>query len=136
MQNVRFFRLAILYAGFAFVISLIREVVKDMEDIDGDRKYGCKTMPIVWGVNPSKVFVAVWLIVIIAALLILQVYTFQLGWWGSVVYCLLLIVLPLAYVLVKLFSASQSSDYNHLSTVIKLIMFTGILSMIFFRIYH
>ncbi len=136
MQNVRFFRLAILYAGFAFVISLIREVVKDMEDMDGDRKYGCKTMPIVWGVNPSKVFVAVWLIVIIAALIILQVYTFQLGWWGSVVYCLLLIVLPLLYVLVKLYSANQSAHYNHLSTLIKLIMFTGILSMIFFRIYH
>ena len=136
MQNVRFFRLAILYAGFAFVISLIREVVKDMEDMDGDRKYGCKTMPIVWGVNPSKVFIAVWLIVIIASLIILQVYTFQLGWWGSVVYCLLLIVLPLVYVLVKLYSANQSAHYNHLSTIIKLIMFTGILSMIFFRIYH
>jgi len=42
-------RITFLYAGFAFVISLIREVIKDMEDIEGDRKYGCKTMPIVWG---------------------------------------------------------------------------------------
>ncbi|HEX8356119.1 MAG TPA: geranylgeranylglycerol-phosphate geranylgeranyltransferase, partial [Segetibacter sp.] len=39
-------RISFLYAGFAFVISLIREVVKDMEDIEGDRRFGCNTMPI------------------------------------------------------------------------------------------
>src|SRR3954469_12023642 len=37
-------RISFLYAGFAFVISLIREVVKDIEDIEGDRRYGCNTM--------------------------------------------------------------------------------------------
>eukprot|EP01136_Pigoraptor_vietnamica_P045478 Opistho-1_new@23481 len=44
-NEIRFFRFAILYASFAFIISLIREVVKDMEDVEGDRKYGCRTMP-------------------------------------------------------------------------------------------
>lgn len=135
MQNVRFFRLSILYAGFAFVISLIREVVKDMEDIDGDRKYGCRTMPIIWGINASKVFVSVWLVVLITTLLIVQLYVIQLGWWGSIAYCLLLIIMPLVYVFKKLFSAKSSDDFHHLSTIIKIVMFTGIVSMIFFRIY-
>ena len=62
----RFIRISILYAGFAFIISLIREVVKDMEDMDGDARYGCKTMPIVWGIPASKMFVAVWLVVLIS----------------------------------------------------------------------
>ena len=53
----RIFKYGTLYAGFAFIISLIREVVKDMEDMEGDAKYGCKTMPIVWGIPASKVFV-------------------------------------------------------------------------------
>ena len=45
----KLFRIALLYTAFAFLITYIREIVKDMEDIEGDRKYGCHTMPIVWG---------------------------------------------------------------------------------------
>jgi 4-hydroxybenzoate polyprenyltransferase len=135
-QNVRFFRLSVLYAGFAFVISLIREVVKDLEDMEGDRKYGGRTMPIVWGVNASKVFISVWLIVLITTLVILQLYVIQLGWWFSILYCFVLIVAPLIYVFKKLFSAHAAADYHHLSIMIKMVMFTGILSMIFFRYYQ
>jgi len=134
-QNLRFFRFTALYAGFAFVISLIREVIKDMEDLEGDRKYGCKTMPIVWGINASKVFITVWLVVLIATLLLLQLYVIQLGWRWSILYCMLLIIIPLVHVFVKLFSAKQSTDYHYLSRVIKLVMLTGILSMIFFKYY-
>lgn len=124
-----------LYAGFAFVISLIREVVKDMEDMEGDRKYGCKTMPIVWGVNVSKVFVAVWLTVLIGTLIIVQIYALRLEWYYSVVYSLIVIVLPLVWIFRKLFAAATPKDYHRISTAIKFVMFTGILSMIFFKIY-
>ena len=134
-NEIRLFRFTVLYAGFAFVISLVREVIKDMEDMEGDRKYGCRTMPIVWGVNASKVFVAVWLIVLIAALIILQLYAVPFGWWYSIGYCVLLIIVPLIWILVKLFRAQSPADFHLLSTVVKLVMFTGIVSMIFFRIY-
>lgn len=134
-NEIRFFRFAILYASFAFIISLIREVVKDMEDVEGDRKYGCRTMPILWGMNASKVFVAVWIIVLVAVLSVLQVYVIPFGWWHSALYCLLLIILPLLWVLRKLFKAKTPEDFHQLSTVVKLVMFTGILSMFFFRIY-
>lgn len=125
-----------LYAGFAFVISLIREVVKDMEDMEGDRKYGCKTMPIVWGINATKVFVAVWIIVITGVLVMVQVYAMRLHWWLSVVYCLIAIIAPLVWIFAKLYKAYDSKDFHTLSTAIKLVMFTGILSMIFFKIYR
>jgi 4-hydroxybenzoate polyprenyltransferase len=128
-------RITFLYAGFAFVISLIREVVKDMEDIEGDRRYGCRTMPIVWGILASKIFVAVWLVVLIAALTIVQFYVLQFRWWWSAVYCIILIILPLIYIFRKLYKANTATDFHQLSTYIKLTMFTGILSMLFFRFY-
>ncbi len=134
-NEIRLFRFMIVYASFAFVISLIREVVKDMEDVEGDRRYGCRTMPIVWGINASKVFVAVWIIVLVAALIILQLYVVPFGWWYSIIYCVFLIIAPLVWILFKLFRAHSSGDFHTLSTAVKLVMFTGILSMIFFRIY-
>jgi 4-hydroxybenzoate polyprenyltransferase len=134
-NEVRFFRLTIVYAAFAFIISLIREVIKDMEDVEGDRRYGCRTMPIVWGINASKVYAAVWLIVLIASLLVLQFYVLPFGWWLSVLYCIVLIIAPLVWILFKLFKASSAKDFHTLSTIVKLAMMTGILSMVFFGFY-
>lgn len=135
-NEVRFFRLTMVYASFAFVISLIREVVKDVEDMEGDRRYGCKTLPIVWGVQAAKIFVAVWLVVLIAALIILQLYVLPLGWWHSALYCLIAIIAPLIWIFIKLFKAKTPKDFHRLSTVIKFVMLAGILSMVFFRMYE
>ena len=131
----KFFRFAFLYAGFAFMITLIREATKDIEDMPGDEKYGCRTMPIVWGVNATKVYIAVWMIILIAILIVIQIYVLQFRWWWAVAYCFVLIILPLIYVFSKLFKASSIPDYHELSTRTKLIMLTGILSMIFFYFY-
>ena len=135
-KEIRLFRLTMLYAGFAFIISLIREVLKDMEDRTGDARYGCRTMPIVWGLPASKVFVAVWIIVLAGTLVILQLYVLAYGWWLSIVYCLLAIVVPLLIVLSKLTAANTQQDFHLLSRYVKAIMFTGILSMLFFYYYH
>ena len=135
LNSVKLVRITILYAGFAFIISLIREVIKDMEDVDGDSKYGCITMPIAWGINASKVFVAVWLIVLIAVVVLLQFYVLQFGWWFSAAYCVAAIVYPLAVAFKKLFKAQSAKDFHDLSQMIKLVMLTGIVSMIFFKIY-
>lgn len=135
-REIRLFRLTMLYAGFAFIISLIREVLKDMEDRVGDARYGCRTMPIEWGLPASKVFVAVWIIVLAGTLVILQLYVLAYGWWLSIVYCLLAIVVPLLIVLSKLTAANTQQDFHLLSRYVKAIMFTGILSMLFFYYYH
>ena len=59
----KIFLSSLLYDGcFAFIISLIREVIKDIEDVEGDEKYNCKTMPIIWGIPVSKVLPIWWLI--------------------------------------------------------------------------
>ena len=131
----KFFRFAFLYAGFAFILSLIREAIKDIEDMPGDARYGCRTMPIVWGVNATKVYIAVWTVILIAMLVVVQVYILQFQWWWAVVYCIILIILPLLYIFFRLFKASSTKDYHQLSQWAKLVMLTGILSMLFFYFY-
>lgn len=131
----RFIRISFLYAGFAFVISLIREVVKDMEDREGDKRYGCNTMPIAWGIPASKVFVAVWLVVLIGMIGIVQFYVLQFGWYWSAVYCIVLIIAPLLWILRQLYKAQVPKDYHQVSSAIKFVMMAGLLSMIFFKIY-
>ncbi|MFT3680624.1 MAG: geranylgeranylglycerol-phosphate geranylgeranyltransferase [Ferruginibacter sp.] len=131
----RIYKFAVLYAGFAFIISLIREVVKDIEDMEGDAKYGCKTMPIVWGVPAAKVFAAVWMVVLIGALVILQFYVLQLRWWLSALYCALLLIAPLCWILNQFYKAQTTVQYHRISNMIKVVILLGILSMLFFRFY-
>ncbi len=121
-----------LYAGFAFIVSLIREVIKDLEDMEGDARHHCKTMPIIWGVPAAKVFTAVWIVVCVAALIIISIYAWQLGWKVSVLYCIILIIAPLILILYNLNKASTPVAYHKLSTQVKLVMLSGILSMLFF----
>jgi len=113
----RIYKLAVLFGGFAFIATLVREAIKDMEDIQGDRKYGCKTMPIVWGIPASKVYAGVWLIVLGSASIIIGSYLLHLGWWLAAVYSFLL-VLPSVWLLRKLYAAT---------------MLGGILFMLFIR---
>lgn len=133
--NQKLFRFALLYAGFAFIISLIREAIKDMEDLPGDTKFGCHTMPIVWGLNATKLYTAIWLVVLIAALIIVQVYVLQFRWWLPVAYSVPLIILPLLFVLFKLKKTNTPEGFHKLSNLTKFVMFSGILSMIFFYFY-
>jgi 4-hydroxybenzoate polyprenyltransferase len=134
LQN-KITRLGFLYAGFAFISTLIREAIKDIEDLQGDEKYGCRTMPVVWGINATKVYVAVWLIVMLALLIILQVYVVRYEWWWPMVYSVGFIIAPFVYILFRLRRARSAKDYHTLSNGMKLVMLAGILSMIFFYFY-
>lgn len=128
-------RIILLYAAFAFLISLIREIVKDLEDIKGDDKLGCRTMPIVYGVNASKdiSYVLAWLL--IAVIAFVQIKIFQKHWYVTVVYLFLLVQLPMIAVIRTLRKAAFPKDFHRVSNFIKLVMLTGIISMIFFKMY-
>lgn len=131
----RFFKLAFLYGGFAFIISLIREAIKDIEDMEGDRRYGCKTLPIVSGVHATKIYIGVWLVVLIASLILLQLYMMQLGWWMAILYSIVFVIIPLLYLYYRLIKAKATATFGYLSNVTKMIMLTGIITMIFFKVY-
>ncbi|HEY0355744.1 MAG TPA: geranylgeranylglycerol-phosphate geranylgeranyltransferase, partial [Flavisolibacter sp.] len=119
-ETVKFFRVAFLYGGFAFISSLIREAIKDMEDMEGDSRYGCRTLPIVSGLRASRIYVAIWTVVLVAALIILQLYVIRFGWWMAVAYSLLLIIAPLVFLLLKLSRATTTKDFTLLSNISKL----------------
>jgi 4-hydroxybenzoate polyprenyltransferase len=125
----RLFKFTIVYASFAFIISIIREVVKDIEDMDGDAKYGCRTMPIVWGMNAAKVFAATWVVVLLSALVIIQFYVLQKAWWPVTVYGAIMLDLPLLWILWQLYRAQTKPQYHLLSSMIKAVMLAGILSI-------
>ena len=129
----KIFKQAVLYSGFAFVISLVREVVKDMEDIQGDEKYGCKTIPVVWGIPATKVFAGVWLVVLILSVFAMLIYALMLGWYTAALFALLLIAVPLILILRDLYHAATTEQFHKISKWIKLVMLTGILSMVFFK---
>ena len=116
------------YAIFAFIINLIREIIKDLEDMDGDYQSGINTLPIAIGVQKTKIIVGVLTVISIG---ILAYYVnsnlFELDY--VVYYAMVLIVGPLIYFGVKLMNAANKKEFHHLSLVLKIILFFGILSV-------
>jgi 4-hydroxybenzoate polyprenyltransferase len=106
-----------------------------MEDLEGDRKDGCTTMPIVWGIQASKVFAGVWMVVLIVSLVITQVYVLQFGWWFSAGFIIAFVVFPLLIIFKRLPMANTSLQFASLSRNVKWVMLLGILSMTFFMLY-
>jgi 4-hydroxybenzoate polyprenyltransferase len=134
IQN-KIMRIGFVYAAFAFILSVIREAVKDMEDMEGDARYGSKTIPIVWGVSATKIYIAVWLIVLIALVVAIEIYILQFQWWLPFLYSLIFIIAPLGLLFLRLFKAITPPEFHRLSNWTKLIMLTGVLSMTFFYFY-
>lgn len=134
IQN-KIMRIGFVYAAFAFIISVVREALKDIEDMEGDARYGSKTIPIIWGVSAAKIYIAVWLVVLIALVAVIEIYILQFQWWWPFIYSIFFIIGPLVFLFLKLYRAASSSQFHTLSTWSKLIMFTGILSMGFFYFY-
>ena len=131
---ISIYKLAIIYGGFAFIVSLIREVIKDIEDETGDRKYGCKTMPIVWGVNASKIFVGVWMVALFGALVAIMVYSIFNKWYLIGLYITGLLVF-IIQIFIKLKRANRIEDYTSLTRMVKIFMLAGILSMALYYYY-
>lgn len=120
------------YAIFAFLINLLRELIKDIEDIDGDHKAGMRTLPIVLGRDRATKIAFVFALVILINV-VYYVVTYLFKQTLAVGYFLALVIAPLLYVAIKTYSAEQKSQYKHISTVLKLVMVTGILSLLLYK---
>ncbi|MCT4630583.1 geranylgeranylglycerol-phosphate geranylgeranyltransferase [Winogradskyella sp.] len=130
--QIEFFKIIIDYAIFAFMINLIRELVKDIEDIDGDYKAGMQTLPIILGrERANKIAFVLSLIPLFSV--VYYVITSLFKQQFIVGYFLIFVIAPLIYVSIKLFSAEQKSHYKHISLILKLIMLTGMLSMLLYQ---
>jgi 4-hydroxybenzoate polyprenyltransferase len=119
--------MVMVFSCFAFFITLIREIIKDMEDVKGDATFGCQTLPIVWGIRRTKQ-VIYWLVLLLCLALSFFASLLMAQW--LIGYGALFVLLPLGILVYRLSRADTRKEFGMLSTLCKLIMLGGITTMI------
>ncbi|MBM3920933.1 MAG: hypothetical protein FJ347_06865 [Sphingomonadales bacterium] len=116
------------YAFLAFLITLAREIVKDIEDIEGDKTREYETFPIEYGARKS-----VWLSMAILTLLnIHMVYIITESknlYFG--IFSAVFVLMPVFYFYYQLLTAEEKADYTRIQKRLKWLMVSGILSVVF-----
>lgn len=118
------------FSLFAFLLTWIREIIKDLQDQMGDRELECHSLPVVWGELWTKVFVTILILVTTAIIgyLWYNVLPFDCSWHSfSTRYIILGIIVPLWSSLWLLWAAKIPSDYHTCQRVVKLTMLLGML---------
>lgn len=126
------------YAFFAFMLTLAREIIKDVEDFEGDNSLGRNTIPVHYGVKISKLITAsILALTLIALIVTFSAYLLKLSPkpfdFVSLVYFVVLIVVPIFVLLFNVLLASSKSDYHRASQLCKIIMLLGLFYTIIFR---
>jgi 4-hydroxybenzoate polyprenyltransferase len=116
------------YSLFAFVSSLIREIIKDIEDVNGDTSFGRITLPIAIGIEKSKTIVTVLCLILILGLAYIQYLQLEANDFVFFSYILFTIQLPMIYLIIKLKQAKDQTQFGFISRIVKFIMLAGILS--------
>jgi 4-hydroxybenzoate polyprenyltransferase len=123
------FKITMLFAVFAFITSMAREIIKDMEDYYGDEATGGRTMPIVWGIKAGKV-VAFFLLVITALLLMFVLYNTlraqRIVFTVNNLYILFALVLPLLGLGLYVLRCNSVLSFYRASVSLKFIMLAGL----------
>jgi 4-hydroxybenzoate polyprenyltransferase len=118
------------FAAFAFLLTWVREIVKDIEDIEGDREMECRTLPIVWGDKVAKMIATI-LLVVIAILIVYMLFAvlpFSHEWKSLPTrYVVFGLIVPILCSIVLLWAANNRTEYHRVQTIIKFAMFMGML---------
>ncbi|RAJ27620.1 4-hydroxybenzoate polyprenyltransferase [Gelidibacter algens] len=131
--QLTFFKILLDYALFAFLINLVREIIKDLEDVDGDYKASMNTIPIVIGrERASKVAFVLALVPLFGSIYYVATYLFTYEIFIG--YFLVAIIAPLIYIAIRTFSAKSKKHYHHISNMLKLVMLLGMLSLLLYPI--
>jgi 4-hydroxybenzoate polyprenyltransferase len=132
--NASFAYIFIWVAGFAFfaaLTTLIREIVKDAEDFEGDSEYGMNTIPIHFGIITTKWIISGFsLLLILTLFYVLLKFIFLSGASPDIIsgiYFLLFLILPSILIIVKTFTAKEKGDYHFISQLTKILMLAGIM---------
>jgi len=115
----------LLYALFAFFMTMVREAVKDMEDVRGDQAFGCRTLPIRWGIAATKIYTGILVLLLVGSVVIAHLVWLSL----PVNYFLALVLLPLGIFSYRLMQADTVREFHRLSQWCKYILILGVLSM-------
>ena len=122
------------FAFFAFINNLIREIIKDMEDEKGDRKEGCRTLPIEMGIKNTKIVVIVITIASIMALWALYLVIPELkNSTITLYYFIFLLSVPLLLLILSVYKAKTAKNFHRSSQISKIVMLFGILFILVAR---
>src|SRR5690606_9166603 len=120
--------LIMIYAVFAFGITLIREALKDLEDMQGDADFGRRTIPVMWGARKSKLFLLALTLALILSLFLMTIWLDNPAmktYFG-------IFMIPMVFFIYKLIRSDRKENYAFLSGFCKFLMLGGIISMAFF----
>jgi 4-hydroxybenzoate polyprenyltransferase len=132
-KQITMLNVLLAYALFAFIINLVREMIKDIEDVDGDHKSGMNTLPIIIGRERARnVIFVVSFVPLLGLIYVLSTYLYRQI--AIVIYFLLFVGGPLIFVTIKIFQAKSKKDYKLISTILKIILVLGFLSMLLYPI--
>ncbi len=120
-------RFVAAFALFAFLTSLIREIIKDMEDMEGDAAIGCKTIPLSFGIRTSKTIVILLVLSTCVLLGLIQLKQYEAGDLLSFAYLSAGVQVPMLILAGLVLRASAPKHYHNASVFIKVIMLTGVL---------
>jgi len=116
-------------ALFAFLMTLLREWIKDVQDMIGDERYGSRSLPVVLGMKGMKPLLILTGIIIIVLLALAQIKLWQWGLRYTMIYLLITVQPLMVYLLVILGKAEKPENMRSASNLAKIIMLAGILSM-------
>ncbi len=126
------FSIILDYAIFTFIIILLRELIKDCIYLDRDHNFGIKTIPIVLGKNRTlKIIGGLTILPIVAVLF--YVYTYLFSNTETVIFVLILLIAPLLYFMIKAFSAETDDHLIVLKRILKIILITASISLLFYQ---
>lgn len=117
------------YASFAFLLTLIREMLKDIEDMHGDQSSAYLTIPVIWGVKAARGIVSAMILITAGLLALGQYYLYQKGLILPFWYLLVAVQGILIYLLILVIVTKDSRAYGFAGNTAKVIMLAGILSM-------
>lgn len=122
-------RLVMAFAFFAFITTLIREIVKDVNDIEGDKRFGCRTVPIILGLKATKLILVFLEVLTIAGLTWFHMILHHSGYQIFSIILLIIILLLLLSVFLTI-KASGKAAFSRLSLYMKLVMVAGMVSLV------
>lgn len=113
------------FSFFAFITNLMREIIKDIEDFEGDSAYGRNSLPVVLGVKTSKIITISLAVITLGSLN--YIYFQYLEDSTTIIYFSLFLYLPFLFLIARLIYAKTKKQFRNIGNILKIIMLLGIL---------
>ena len=123
---------AICYAVFAFATTFLREIIKDMQDIKGDKQYNCRTIPIVLGLTKTKILLTVISLFLLAYEFSFAIFFPSLNIKHVHLYIDIILLLPLLLIITLIWWSKTKDQFRLASGVLKIYMLIGVCTMFYF----